>query len=246
MAETTSTYREFALRLVPPWLKGLVGALYIEGVGFIEDTVAETYNQAGKAHLLLANTFHESTLKFVGTERLMPRVTAESDESYLQRLQDAWNIWPKAGQATGEVEQITIAGLTAHIFMQGQPGQKPGDDTGDIWNWDDDLLNWSRFWVVVTGHPWVSEGEWGDPGDYGDGGTWGTTATPEEVTGLRAIVRRWKTAESVFPHIIVVVDQAAWDALGAPAVTTGDRYDIFENRSDAARYWNGYGRGSDL
>ena len=242
----TETYREFLIDLMPPWFRGAVGELYTQGVGFVEDITAETFNQAGKAHLLLSNTFHESTLKFVGAERLIPRNAAETDVGYLNRLHDAWKVWPKAGQATGVVEQLAIAGYTAHIFMQGQPGQKPGDITGDVWNWDDDLLNWSRFWVVITGHPWTDEGDWGDPGDYGDGGTWGTTATLEEVLTVRGICRRWKNAEAVFPHIIIVLDQTAWNALGTPAVTTGDRYDIFENRSDAARYWNGFGRGSDL
>lgn len=240
--KVTETYREFLLELMPPWMRGVVGELYTQALGFNEDILAETLNQAGKAHLLLSNTFHESTLKFVGTERLIPRNAAETDLGYLDRLHDAWEIWPKAGQATGEVEQLLIAGFTAHIFMQGQPGQKPGDNTGDIWNWDDNLQDWSRFWVVLTGHPFLTEGDWGDPGDYGDGGTWGTTATPEEVATVRGIVRRWKDAEAVFPHVIVVLDQAAWDALGTPAVTTGDRYDIHENRSDAARYWGGYGR----
>lgn len=244
MADEVSTYRAFALREAPPWMKGLVGELYTEALGLLEDLIAESNNQAVKAHLLLANTFHASTLKHVGSERLIPRAPGETDVEYLGRLHDAWEIWPKAGTATGIVEQLAVAGLTAHIFFQGQAGQKPGDDTGDIWNWDDDLDNWSRFWVVITGHPWEDEGDWGDAGVWGDGGTWGTTATPDEVAGVRTIIRRWKNAEAVFPHTIIVLDQAAWDALGAPAVTTGDRYDIFANRSDAARYWAGYGNGA--
>ena len=80
---------------------------------------------------------------------------------------------------------------------------------------------------------------WDDGWAYDDGGTWGSDATVGEVQAVTGIITNWKPAHAVYPHVIVVFDTTAWD-LVAP-VTTGDRYDIFANRSDSAIYWDGYG-----
>lgn len=233
------TNAEWGLQLNPPWATGPVGELWVAAIGFIHDIPAEAAVQAVNASLMTSPTFHVSALPLIGDERQMRRYPAETDADYQGRLQKAWDAWAKAGNFNAIVDQLAVIGLAAEIWEQGQKGPAPDAASADIWNWDDNLDNWSRFFVVITGHPWSDEGLWGDPGVWGDGGTWGSTATPEDVSTIQSIITHWKAAHVVYPHVIVVIDQVAWDLVSP--VTTGDRYDIPANRSDSAIYWDGYG-----
>lgn len=237
MAKTNA---KWGLELAPPWESGPIGELWTQSIGFLHDVMAEFALQASKGGLMRSNTFHVSGLPLIGTERQMPRYPSESDAEYLLRLRDAWTAWGKSGNFNAIVDQLAVIGLTAEIWEQGQKGPAPARGSSVIWNWDDDAANWSRFFVVITGHPWVSDGDWGDPGTWGDGGTWGSTATPEEVQTAQAIATHWKDAEAVYPHIIIVLDSGTW--AGVKPVTTGDRYDVPANRSDSAIYLDGYGK----
>lgn len=234
------TNAEWALELNPSWATGPVGELWVASLGFWHDLMAEGAIQAVNASKLRAPTFHESGLAPLGSERRMPRFPAETDEQYNLRLRDAWNAYAKAGNYQAIVSQLAAFGVTAEVWEQGQKGPSPDHDSAAIWNWDNNTANWSRFFVVVTGHPWVDDGDWGDPGTWGDGGTWGSTATEEDVRTMRGIVTHWKSGKTVFPHIIVVLDAGTWS--GVVPVTTGDRYHRPGNRTDAAIYMDGYGR----
>jgi len=118
----------------------------------------------------------------------------------------------------------TALGLTAEVK----------DRTTSGWTWDGAMdSNWSRFWVVITGHPWVAW-EWGDGTLWGEGKTWGSTATIAEVRSVRALVRKWKPAHTVCDRIIVVLDAVTW-ASEQPDGTWDDP----ANRSKAAVYWKG-------
>ncbi len=233
------TNAEWAQELAPPWMSGRVGELWVASLGFIHDLQAEFALQALKGGMMRSDTFHVSGLPLIGGERQMPRYPAESDAEYLARLRAAWEAWADAGNFNAIVDQLAVIGLTAEIWEQGQKGPAPAHDSTNVWNWDDDLANWSRFFVVITAHPWTDDGTWGDPGTWGDGGTWGSTATPEEVQTVTDIATHWKAAHTVYPHIIIVLDSGTW--AGVEPVTTGDRYDIVANRTPAAIYWDGYG-----
>ena len=236
----TKSFAEWALDLAPPWMAGPVGELYVQGMGVWHDLHVESAVQAVKARFMTSDTFHESGLDPLGKERDIPRFAQETNLAYRNRLHDAWNAWQEAGTYKAIVDQLGLFGVTAEIWEQGQNGPAPVKTSGDIWDWDDDTANWSRFFVVVTAHPWTDDGDWGDPGTYGDGGTWGTSATAEEVETVQGIITHWKAAHVVYPHVIVVLNAITWG--GISPVTTGDRYDIPANRSDSAAYWDGYGK----
>ena len=232
------TFVQWARELAPPWLAGPIGELYTQTLGLIHDVYVESFSQGSRASSMRSPTFHVSGLTPIGTERQMPRYDSETDDGYKLRLLNAFDAWDDAGNYTSVVEQLAVYGVTAEIWEQGQKGPAPDKDSAVIWNWDDDTSEWSRFFVVITAHPWT-ERVWDDGWTYDDGGTWGSDATVNEVDAVRGICTHWKDAHAVFPHIIVVMDSVAW-ALVEP-VTTGDRYDVFENRSDSAIYWDGYG-----
>lgn len=230
------TLRQWATELAPPSLLGPVGELYAQYLGFLEDLNVETARQAMNASKMRAETFHVSGLRYIGVERLMPRYPSETDSAYLVRLFGAWVAWKQAGTWQAIVSQLAAYGVTAQVFVQNRAGPLGAAPTGDVWDWDDDSANWSRFYVVITTHPW-ERWNWGGTGaTYGDGRTWGSTATVEEVTGVREIIKHWKRAGMVFPHIIIDLGpDGAWTE-----PTTGDRYDDPDNRPGAA-YWDGYG-----
>lgn len=228
------TFRQWALELAPPWLLGPVGEKYTQWLGLLEDLNVETALQAMKASKLLADTFHMSGLRYIGMERIMPRYPSETDSAYLVRLVGAWVAWKQAGTWQAIVSQLAAYGVTAQVYVQNRAGPLGVAGSGSAWDWDDDSANWSRFFVVITSHPW-SSWDWGAVGvTYGDGHTWGSTATVEEVTGVREIIKHWKRAGMVFPHIIV-------DFGSFVAPTTGDRYDDPDNRDSGGIYWDGYG-----
>lgn len=227
------TFAEWALELSPSWLLGPVGELYVQTLGLYEDLGVESALQAMKASKMRADTFHPSGLTHIGLERNMPRYSSETDAGYNVRLRGAWEAWKQAGTWQAIVSQLATFGVTAEVYAQGYAGPLPGS-AGDVFDWDDDDANWSRFFVVLTAHPWTPW-SWGDPGArWGDGRTWGSTATTQEVAAVREIIKHWKPAREVFPHIIVQF--SAWTP-----PTTGDRYDDPDNRPSTAVYWDGYG-----
>lgn len=233
------TNAEWSLDLNPPWATGPVGELWVASIGFWHDLMAEGAVQAVKANQMRSDTFHASALAHIGSERQLPRYPAETDAEYLARLRDAWSAWAKAGNFQAIIDQLALVGLTAEIWEQGQKGPAPDHDSANVWDWDDDLANWSRFFVVVTGHPWVRR-QWGDPGMWGGTGeTWGSNATAQDVATVQDIVTQWKSGKTIYPHVIVVLNAGTW--AGVVPVTTGDRYDDPANRTDAAIYWDGYG-----
>jgi hypothetical protein len=234
------TYREWALGLAPAFLRGNWGEDLAQGLGTIFDMLASSAVQGLKASKLTANSFPMDALRYLASERRLPRYAADTDAGFRSRLSDAWNAWLHVGTEPSIVGQFEAFGITCTVWQQGKAS----------WDWDDDaphpvsgLPYWSRFWIVLTDHDWTDEGTFGDPGYIGDGGTIGSTATPAEVATVRKIAKLFKPGFAVFQHVIVVLDESTWN--GIAPVTTGDRYDVYENRTDAARYWDGVGKRAD-
>lgn len=156
-----------------------------------------------------------------GHELSLPRYPSETLDQYNTRLQAAWNSWTLAGTEANLIAQLALGGVTATI--------KHNRD----WNWDGHPENWSRFWIIITGHPWTYW-QWGDGHHWGGGQTWGSTATAAEVRDILAIVHKWKPGHWRCENIIVVMDGTAW-AAGPPDGTWADP----ANRNPAALYWDG-------
>ena len=242
--------REWLLGTQPTWLLGPVGSRYVQFVGLVGDIVTEHMLQGMKSSKLRATTFHHSALRYLSNERMMPRYPAETHNGFARRLRGAWDAWRQAGTWVAVVEQLAAYGVTAEVWVQNHRGPLPNLDSGDIWDWDDDTENWSRFFVVITECPWNVLPLWGDADDrWTDSGTtWGTSATVDEISAVRDIIRHWKPGGMVFPHILVDFLSIATDgASAAERPTTGDRYDRVEARSLTGKgagfhYIDGHGR----
>jgi hypothetical protein len=223
MTAPTTFQRYAADALSPTVFQGDSGQRVLPGtLGVFFDAAAEGCNQAIKARFFGSDTFPPSALPYLGDGRSMPRYPIDTDETYTARLRDAWETWKNAGTTTCIENQLAALGLTAEVKDRTTPG----------WNWDADVDNWSRFYVVITGHPW-SRWLWGDGTLWGQR-TWGSTATLDEVRSVRALVRKWKPAHVICEYIIVVLDGVTW-AAEQPDGT----WDNPANRSRAAIYWRG-------
>lgn len=235
------------------WGQRFVGSM----IGLLFDTLAEGASHAIRVSKIGSSNFPDDAINLIGQERGFARFTDETTADYTARVADAWTLWRQAGTDGGIIEMFDRAGFTATIIHNrdwdwpdtwrdagtwGDGGTWEatsvlwGDpDTwgdGDVWGEPvyTEPLNWSRFWVVISDHSWVSEGTWGTAGDWGDGGTWGTDATPDDVRAARQIVNAFKPANAVCVAICIVLDEPTWTS------EQTDWYD-FEPRSEAARYW---------
>lgn len=100
------------------------------------------------------------------------------------------------------------------------------------WNWDGSAIAdaRSRYWVIIYAttdspqKPWARSSLWGDTGlTWGEKGrTWGSTATRDEIDGLRRIVKFWRPDGTRCVHILYVFDDAAFNpADTAPPLPDG-------------------------
>ena len=157
------TFREFAAKLLAPTvLQGYWGARWVFGVSLVFDTLREWGIEAIKSGLLKSDTIPDDALAYIGRARMMERYAAETTAQYKERLKGAWDAWEKAGTVDGITSQLEAFGLSGITIY----------DNAD-WDWDSDPDNWSRFWVVITGHPWSRDGTWSASDAWGEGGgTW--------------------------------------------------------------------------
>jgi hypothetical protein len=215
--------RELARFLSPGFLKGHWGLRLVGSVaGLLSDVLLEGARVAINVRTLRSPLFPYDGLDLVGSERMLPRFPGEAHATYKTRLLDAWKIWRQAGTAGGIIHLFTRLGFAITIRNNAE------------WNWDNHPENWSRFWVIIDDHPWVSDGLWQDPGVWDDGGTWDTNATPDQVRAVRSIVRNFKAAHEVVPAIVIVLNDSAWLA-SQPDGTWRWVWD----RNPNASYWDG-------
>jgi hypothetical protein len=195
----------------------LIGVL----VGLAADLLAERALLATKAKLVASDTVPFDALPRIGDDRQIPRWTNETADAYAIRLRTAWETWQKAATEAGIRGEFERYGLTNIEFFYNSD-----------WNWDGDTANWSRFWPVIHGHPWVASNRVLGDGSLLDG-TWtlGSNATSHEVEDIRSIIRRLRPAHVICPAIIVVMDESVWTP------TPDGTWNIPTNRNTGAIYW---------
>lgn len=174
-------------------------------------------------------------LAAIGRDRRMQRGIFETDVEYAARLPTWLDERKTAGNPFTLMRQLHAYTGTAHgcsfrtVDARGNWYSRAADGSQSAvlkagnWNWDnrptDDQgrTRWSRFWVVIyPGTLWgPSPFNWGDTAGPRWGGssssTLGSTATPEQIATLRALVLDWMGAGKRCVNIILAFDPATFD-----------------------------------
>lgn len=206
-------------------------------------------------------------LPLIGRDRLIIRGPDESQANYELRLQRylddhrvRGNPWALMEQVRGYLSPHAVRCRTVDEHGNWRTIDRDGTRTvnkATAWNWDGSPLTqaWGRFWLIIQptigGEPWTPGPDWGDPtlwgGAWGTPGyTWGSTATPNEVSAIRSLVKVWKRAGVKCPYVLIVFnDTALAPTLMAPPLPNGTWANYSKNsggtqvpaRSSEAIYW---------
>lgn len=224
-----STMAGAVLALSPRWLNEGNNRKLMTVLGDAQSDGLDKMRQGMKAHMPGVGT--PTALPFIGDDRVLPRGNGESDDSYAARLRMAFQTWQHAGSARAVMSQVIVytGNYITKPANWGQLTQSIHNSAGTTWttwdtyqynsdvalppnhitvagNWNwDNTYDWWRTWLVIHSTPgsiiaparaWGS-GSWGEPGI-----SWGFNVTSEFFSGLRRIVRQWKSAATYYPWII--------------------------------------------
>lgn len=239
------------------------GWRYLYSMALAADATVEFALQGMLARLPGEGT--NTALPRIGRDRRIVRGAAESAAAFIERLKLWRTSWRGAGNPYTLMHQIRgfVAPhkpLLRIVNANGTWYTLNPDDTierlkthpASNWDWDGNAAAWSRFWVII--YPpaglWVRDGVWGDTELWGQAGqgTWGSSATVEEIAGLRNLIAEWKSAGAVCVKIVVSFDAGAFAPTDTspplPDGTWADNYKIVGGvavpaRDQRAIYWEG-------
>jgi hypothetical protein len=261
-----ATFRDAMKALSPPWLSKGTGETVLYSIGLMLDGLAEFVRQGMNAHM--PTRAPADALPVLGSDRQIVQGFAEPPATYALRLSRAFDSWAHAGSPRGRMQQLLgyVFPVTPKMATVTNAGKwdtlAAGSAVDSIpttyyaspnnWDWDGNpgavFGFWFRIWPIIFSGVWVTEGTWGDGQLYTDGGTWGTTATPSQVTTVRAIIKQWKGQHANVPWILIALDNTKFDAsLAAGTMADGTwghwGHDVAGNyqpaREATARYWDG-------
>lgn len=260
------TFRDIARRWSPARLLTDQAMRYVYAVlGLPLDGFAQAAKDA--AHQGLAGKCTDDALPYHGRDRLLTRGPDEPRASYVARLLGWIDAWRSAGAGSSLLDQIA-AYLTPHavrirlVTDRGVWYTREADGTFSVthedpalWRWDaSPPTRWARFWLVIYPPPglWTEGPTWGDStlwgGAWGSPGyTWGSTATPNQVQAIRALVKLWKPGFAKCENIIIAFDPDSFSPTSGdlPAGQYGPWADDdgtgtwVPTRLASARYWDG-------
>lgn len=259
-------FREIFRKLVPSWLSKDDGELVLFSTGTVLDATQERAREAALASM--PSYCPPDALGPMGRDRQIIRGWNEPGDVYAERLLSWLDDHQVRGNAFALFRQLRgylgVDLMIRTVDAHGNWYTREVDGSTSVllqqgnWDWDGSAETlWSRFWVILypPASLWTEGAPWGDPDQWGgawgtSGYTWGTTATPEQVSTVREIVRQWKPAGTRCVKIIVAFDSASFDpesAPGAPGMPDGTWHKPYvvvdgaavPNRLATARYWRG-------
>ncbi len=246
-------YRTAFKKLVPAWLADDV--LY--SLGVMKDAFAERTRQGLMARW--PSYAPPSALPYLARDRRIVRGINEPVATFRARLRRWLRDHRVRGNPFALMAQLrAYCNADVRIRIVDRRGNWYAlDRDGSVswllnqanWSWDDGGLDrWARFWVIIypttSGEPW-GPAVWGGTG-CDETTTVGTTATPEQVATVRAIIRDWKPAGTRCEWVVIAFDDASFD----PAAPEPDGHwgrwgkddgagNYIPSRLDTARYWRG-------
>jgi hypothetical protein len=207
------TYRELALEVAPPFLLGTDGEAFLRALGDQRDALVERIKAGVKARF--PKEAAPDSLNAIGAERGLPRGPVETDSTYADRLQNAWDVWSWAGTPTGVLRALYTAGYT-NVRLVTQRRMHELDSNQDVVT---TVLDEPRgfppgpsFWntfLVWFPQPWISAWSGGAPAN-----------NSAEADAVRRLVNQWKPGIAhVAGYIATVVGGHFW---GEPGLEWGD------------------------
>lgn len=185
-----TTYTDWAASRLPRWLRGGIdgwGDRFIRGFGEVLDAIADGMRAAVKVRH--PSTTPEDAVPYLGAERHLTQYPSETLAAWRERIGRAWEQWAEAGTPASLLSQLERYGIGhVEVLEHAVDPVTPGDGNarfvvvlGD--GVDAGSLPWSPLTMPFT--------------PSGPDVTLGSTATAEEVSQVRAIVRQWKAAHSL-------------------------------------------------
>lgn len=251
--------RDFYAKNLPYWMVDGEGGAVVASVCLLIDAAIDRLYQG-----LLARfpTYAPAdALGPIGRDRKIVRGINEPQSSYAVRLcrwltdhQVRGNPFALHDQLRGYLQadcMIRTVDRRGNWFTTAEDGARSVVLDEGNWDWDGVAAspNWARFWVIIYPvggtDPW-SPSVGGAPAAWPVGGTIGTTATPDQVATVRAIVQDWKPAGTRCEWIIIAFDAASFDPLSPEPDghwTNSGKQDDADSyvvaRLASARYWRG-------
>ena len=271
----STNLRSILRKLVPPWAapRPAVGDQPARDAAFkflytpalFADLSLEALIQGIQARLPLTGT--PTALPRIGRDRVIRRGLTEPDDVYARRLVAWLDDWRHAGSAWSLMRQVQayvwpivprlrVINNNGVFWTLNPDGTQERTKVAD-WDWDSnsggDPDDWAKIWLVIYStngpYPWDREGSW-DDGEAWDGRpeeTWGSTATPEQVQEIQAIVEDWKAAHELCVNIVVALDTAVFDPTDNTTYPTDGLWGHWSKivggvsvpaRDDRAIYWD--------
>lgn len=158
------TFREYQVRLAPPWLaQDLNGAAFEAALGDVKDELVDRAKRAVKSRF--PGIAPADALAAIGSERGISRRIDESLADYAERLRRAWEAWPWSGTARGLLLELKAAGYTNAVLMSAQTAALALNAADELvvttlpaggWNSRGRSDFWSDFQVLLPApHRWA-------------------------------------------------------------------------------------------
>ena len=212
--------------LVPSWLSEGEGGKVLASLSLMLDD----YRARAKAALLARFPGYapdDAALGALGRDRRLVRGLGEPAASYAARQMRFLDDHRVRGNPWALLEQIRTYLQTPCVvrtvdrrgnwFTIEADGSYSSNIDQANWVWDSTEAspNWGRFWVIIypidAARPWAPSSSV----PFASRKTIGTTATANQIAGLRAIIRDWKRAGTKCEWIIVAFDDATFEPSGS-------------------------------
>jgi hypothetical protein len=253
-----STFRDGVKRIMPPWLLDVVGEGISYAVGLVLDAMAESVRmgvKAGAPDGALTDSF-----SLIGDEVGIDRGPNELEPDYAARLKTSRQSYKTSGSSHRLLQQMRHFFSPSFIPMSVVSDRGVWhviDPTTGIvtktivsptnWQWDSHAYGiatagtqrWRRIWVIIDLPPW-SKRQWGSGFRWGTG-TWGTTATREEVSAVRRLAEKWRSAGTHITNVIVLFTPGLFNVAHAPGwpMPSGNFDDPAVRLARNAAFWEG-------
>src|SRR4051812_28658541 len=99
-----TSFRESIQKICPPWLQGYWGSRLMYSLGIQLDGTSTLLQEGVLARMPGYGT--TDALQYNGNDRQILRGFEESDDSYIQRVQNALDTWKIAGGAQSIIKQL--------------------------------------------------------------------------------------------------------------------------------------------